>query len=148
MLGCPLYSMLSLSNDARSFFTAPGVRLCVVATNVAETSLTIPASSTLSTQVAPGGTSWIVIEIIFSNEASLSYPVWSLLAFLRSRNGDRAVRDLVDLAGGSQSARRTCRAYWGRSLLSALFVCRLATSQFSEPGIMRMPVRQYVINHL
>ncbi|XP_042193305.1 probable ATP-dependent RNA helicase DHX37 [Callorhinchus milii] len=39
----PLYSMLSAENQAKVFRPAPGgTRLCVVATNVAETSLTIP----------------------------------------------------------------------------------------------------------
>lgn len=39
----PLYSMLSTQKQERVFLTPPeGTRLCVVATNVAETSLTIP----------------------------------------------------------------------------------------------------------
>ena len=43
MLVLPLYSMLPTDQQMRVFSAAPeGVRVCVVATNVAETSLTIP----------------------------------------------------------------------------------------------------------
>lgn len=40
----PLYSMLSSSKQAKVFYPPPiGARLCIVSTDVAETSLTIPA---------------------------------------------------------------------------------------------------------
>lgn len=43
MLVLPLYSLLPLNKQAQIFQTPPdGTRLCVIATNVAETSLTIP----------------------------------------------------------------------------------------------------------
>ena len=45
----PLYSLLSSQMQSRIFLPPPaGHRLCVVATNVAETSLTIPGTSFLT----------------------------------------------------------------------------------------------------
>lgn len=114
----PLYSMLSTEAQMRVFQPPPeGARLCVVATNVAETSVTIPGIR-------------YVVDCGKSKEVSFTPPlvfVYScrlhpFTAQIRHSNRRTGFQDRLDVQGRRGSACRSCRSYASRSLLPLVFL--------------------------
>ncbi|GMM28987.1 ATP-dependent RNA helicase [Martiniozyma asiatica (nom. inval.)] len=121
----PLYSLLPTSEQMKIFEEPPaGARLCVVATNVAETSLTIP---------------------------NVRYVVDCGRAKERKYNEETGVQsfeiDWVAKASADQRAGRAGRTGPGhcyRLYSSAIYESEFP--QFSQPEILRMPVEGVVLN--
>ncbi|KAJ2764556.1 putative ATP-dependent RNA helicase DHR1, partial [Coemansia nantahalensis] len=120
----PLYSMLPSDQQLRVFAPPPpGSRLCVVATNVAETSITIPGIR----YVVDAG---LVKEKTYDAQTQVqSFEVgWTSQASANQRMG---------------RAGRTGPGHCYRLFSSAVFNDQFA--QFSEPEVLRMPIEGVVL---
>lgn len=121
----PLYSLLPTHEQMKVFAEPPpGARLCVVATNVAETSLTIPG---------------------------IRYVVDCGRAKERKYNEDTGVQsfevDWVSKASADQRSGRAGRTGPGHCYrLYSLAVYEQDFAQFLVPEILRMPVESVVLN--
>lgn len=121
----PLYSLLPTSEQMKIFEEPPaGARLCVVATNVAETSLTIP---------------------------NVRYVVDCGRAKERRYNEDTGVQsfeiDWISKASADQRSGRAGRTGPGHTYrLYSAAVYESDFAQFSQPEILRMPVEGVVLN--
>ncbi|KAI9183298.1 putative ATP-dependent RNA helicase DHR1 [Blastocladiella emersonii ATCC 22665] len=120
----PLYSLLSTDQQMRVFDAVPeGHRLCVVATNVAETSLTIPGIR----YVVDCGK---VKEKVYDADTSIQNFVvnWTSKASADQRAG---------------RAGRTGPGHCYRLFSSAVYEHQFV--QFSEPEVLRMPIEGVVL---
>ncbi|KAJ2511868.1 putative ATP-dependent RNA helicase DHR1 [Coemansia sp. RSA 1939] len=120
----PLYSLLPADQQLRVFAPPPaGSRLCVVATNVAETSITIPGIR----YVVDAG---LAKEKTYDSQTQVqSFEVgWTSQASSNQRMG---------------RAGRTGPGHCYRIFSSAVFNDQFA--RFSEPEIMRMPIEGVVL---
>lgn len=121
----PLYSLLPTSEQMKIFEDPPaGARLCVVATNVAETSLTIP---------------------------NVRYVVDCGRAKERKYNEETGVQsfeiDWISKASADQRSGRAGRTGPGHTYrLFSAAVYENDFPQFSKPEILRMPVEGVVLN--
>lgn len=121
----PLYSLLPTSEQMKIFEEPPaGARLCVVATNVAETSLTIP---------------------------NVKYVVDCGRAKERKYNEETGVQsfeiDWISKASADQRSGRAGRTGPGHTYrLFSAAVYESDFQQFSKPEILRMPVEGVVLN--
>ncbi|ORZ36165.1 P-loop containing nucleoside triphosphate hydrolase protein [Catenaria anguillulae PL171] len=120
----PLYSLLSTDQQMRVFDKVPeGHRLCVVATNVAETSLTIPGIR----YVVDCGK---VKEKVYDSSTSIQNFVvnWTSKASADQRAG---------------RAGRTGPGHCYRLFSSAVYEHQF--QQFSDPEVLRMPIEGVVL---
>ncbi|VDO32513.1 unnamed protein product [Haemonchus placei] len=119
----PLYSLLSTEKQRRVFEPPPeGTRMCVIATNVAETSLTIPGVK-------------YVVDSGFEKRR-LYDPVTGVSKF---------VVDRISQASADQRAGRAGRIAPGHAYRS--FSCRIyANVKFSRPEILEKPADQLVLH--
>jgi ATP-dependent RNA helicase DHX37/DHR1 len=124
LLVLPLYAMLSRAEQMRVFEPAPeGVRVCIVATNVAETSLTIPGvryvvdTGKVKTKLYDHRTGMSQFAVGWTSKASAD---------------QRAGR-----------AGRTGPGHCYRLYSSAVFTDAFAA--FSDPEILRMPIDGLVL---
>lgn len=121
----PLYSLLPTKEQMRVFDEPPaGSRLCVVATNVAETSLTIPGIR----YVVDCGRSK---ERVYDEETGVQQFTVSWIS--KASSGQRAGR-----------AGRTGPGHCYRIFSSAVY--ERDFEQFSRPEILRMPIEGLVLN--
>ncbi|PAV83114.1 hypothetical protein WR25_07763 [Diploscapter pachys] len=120
----PLYSLLSTEKQKRVFEKPPeGVRLCVVSTNVAETSLTIPGVK-------------YVIDCGFEKRR-LYDPVTGVSKFAICRTSQASADQRAGRAG------RVSAGHAYRLFSSAVFQ---DLPKFAEPEIVTKPVDQLVLN--
>jgi ATP-dependent RNA helicase DHX37/DHR1 len=120
----PLYSLLSTESQMRVFEPVPeGHRLCVVATNVAETSLTIP------------GIRYVV------DCGKMKEKRYDMASSIQSFAVDWTSRSSADQRAGR--AGRTGPGHCYRLYSSAVYENHFP--MFSEPEILRMPIEGVVL---
>ncbi|CAG8442945.1 4688_t:CDS:10 [Ambispora gerdemannii] len=120
----PLYSLLSIQAQMRVFETPPeGTRLCVIATNIAETSLTIP------------GIKYVV------DCGKVKERQYDIATNVQSYGIDWTSKASADQRAGR--AGRTAPGHCYRLYSSTVFHEQF--EQFSTPEILRMPIEGVVL---
>lgn len=120
----PLYSLLPTERQMQVFADPPeGHRLVVVATNVAETAITIP---NVKYVVDTGRAKEVSFEQCQTSSRGCELTrMWSWAAEIRSCQRYPIVRGRLDLEGLRSATSRSCRSYRPRSLLPLVLVGRI-----------------------